>query len=91
MSALVEHVKAYAMEHYNDGGWDVIVECWGDSEIAEVLTEAGAVTEADARAAFAPLVDTWQDRQADAEFHQVEALGVEDFERYYGHAPRWHG
>lgn len=63
--AIVEAVKAHAKAHYNDGGWDVIVECWEDSDIEEVC--AGA---ADAKAAIAILRDgvvaVWADRQADA-------------------------
>ena len=34
---LVNHVKQYAREHYEQDGWDVIVECWSDDEIAEKL------------------------------------------------------
>jgi hypothetical protein len=33
-------VKAYALAHYNDGGWDVVVEAWEDREIAEELQRA---------------------------------------------------
>jgi len=62
---LVEGVKAHALEHYNDGGWDVIVECYTDAEIAEhigsrVTTVKGAL------AKFADAVSIWADRQADA-------------------------
>jgi hypothetical protein len=28
--AVVNGVKAHALAHYTDGGWDVIVECWSD-------------------------------------------------------------
>lgn len=89
--SLVEYVKAYASEHYSDGGWDVVVECWEDSEIGELLTREGATTETEAVAAFASVIDVWTDRQADAEFHAVQALGVEGYEQHYGAEPRWHG
>lgn len=62
---LTEFIKAHAVKHYEDGGWDVIVECWEDATIAEVLTEAGATTEADALVAF-QFVEVYADRQADA-------------------------
>ena len=61
---LVEAVKAHALAHYTRGGWDVIVECWDDAEIAEQIGNASTVK--NALAAFAGLVDVWSDRQADA-------------------------
>lgn len=30
----VQAVKDYALANYNKDGWDVIVECWADDEIA---------------------------------------------------------
>jgi len=63
---LVQAIKDHALDHYEDGGWDVVVECWGDAEIADTIVEAGAITVADALEAFAPLIDVWSDRQADA-------------------------
>lgn len=63
---LVERVRDHALERYNDGGWDVIVECWEDQQIADRIRAAGACTVPEAIAAFAPLVDVWADRQADA-------------------------
>ena len=61
---LVQAVKAYAHDHYNDGGWDVIVECWTDDEIAEQIGRTTSL--AGALKKFAWLVDVWADRQADA-------------------------
>lgn len=63
---LVKVVKAHALAHYEDGGWDVIVECWTDEEILQVLDEDGATDEASAIDAFASLTAIWADRQADA-------------------------
>lgn len=62
---LVDFIKTYALDHYEDGGWDVIVECYTDSEIADVLDEAGAQTKWQALAAFR-FVEVYADRQADA-------------------------
>ena len=50
---LVAAVKDYAKDHYSDGGWDYLVECWDDSDIARVVAEAGTVAEAVALAADA--------------------------------------
>jgi len=65
----VEAVKKYALEHYEDGGWDVIVECWEDEQIESYLftTDEGPATEEEAIAMFAKgVVSVWADRQADA-------------------------
>ena len=35
---LVNHVKQYARDHYEQDGWDYIVECWSDDDIAERLS-----------------------------------------------------
>jgi hypothetical protein len=63
---LVKHVQDHALAHYEDGGWDVIVECWTGAEIARVLDEAGATTPTQALAAFATPVAVWAEREADA-------------------------
>lgn len=46
MMVLVTAVKAYAIEHYETGAWDTIVECYADDEIAELIGDA--VTEEEA-------------------------------------------
>lgn len=62
---VIEAVKRHALEHYEDGGWDVIVECYSDTDLATRL--AGHRT---AEAAIESLrsceIDVWSDRQADA-------------------------
>lgn len=59
-----DRVMAHAKEHYSEGGWDVIVECWGNEEITEILIEQG--DEENAWRLIESLVDIWSDRQADA-------------------------
>lgn len=66
MLLLAHAVREYAINHYNDGGWDVIVECWENKEIEEFLLEHKAFTNQDAINAFKPLVSVWAERQADA-------------------------
>ena len=34
---LIDAVRAHAVEHYNDDGWDYVVECWEDWEILAVV------------------------------------------------------
>lgn len=47
-NSLVDHVKRHALDHYDEGGWDYIIECYTDDELAAIIgtrvkTEAGAV------------------------------------------------
>lgn len=64
MVDLVQAVKDYATKNYNKGGWDVIVECWSDEQIAKCI--GGARTERAAIRAVRQIVDAYADRQADA-------------------------
>lgn len=34
---MVNAIKAHAIENYEKDGWDFIVECWSDDEIAEEI------------------------------------------------------
>jgi len=47
MSLLVHAVRQHAAANYTKGGWDIIVECWSNAEIADAIggakTEAGAI------------------------------------------------
>lgn len=63
---LAPAIYKYAEDHYNDGGWDVIVECWDLDMIEEYLIKRGSRTFAEAVEAMKDLVDVWADRQADA-------------------------
>lgn len=63
---LVNFIKQYALDHYEDGGWDVIVECWSDEDIADFLEEFDAITQDKALHVFGRIVGVWSDRQADA-------------------------
>lgn len=37
---LVKQVREYALQNYNRDGWDFLVECWEDSDIAEHIGDA---------------------------------------------------
>lgn len=63
---LAPAIYKYAEDHYTDGGWDVIVECWTLDMIEEYLIKRGVRTFAEAIAAMKDLVDVWADQQADA-------------------------
>ncbi len=66
MNQLIQAVKNHANENYEAGGWDILVECWEDEEIACVLKKDNCKTEKEAIDTFRPLVAVWADRQADA-------------------------
>lgn len=68
-AAQVTAVKAYALAHYEEGGWDVIVECWDDQQIADAILNAiGPIrTVEQAIAHFRDgVVAIYADQQADA-------------------------
>lgn len=46
MDELVKGVKAYAYAHYEENGWDFLVECWEDKDIAELIAGCKSVDEA---------------------------------------------
>jgi hypothetical protein len=60
-----DQVMAHAKAHYTDGGWDVIVECWDNDELNELLADCHGI-EHEAWRVLESLVDVWSDRQADA-------------------------
>lgn len=43
---MIAAVKAHALEHYEQNGWDTVVECWADDEIAEVIKDCETNDEA---------------------------------------------
>jgi hypothetical protein len=49
-----EAVRNHAIENYNNGGWDYIVECYSDEDIQRVLNYDG-VQEGDTEAAIEAL------------------------------------
>lgn len=61
---IAKYIYNYAQEHYEDGGWDVIVECWTINDIMERI-EDGESKE-DALKSFESVVGVWADQQADA-------------------------
>lgn len=65
---LVKAVKEHAVANYEQGGWDVIVECWEDAQIADHIEGAASVEEAIAK--FKDLIEVWSDQQAEADSHR---------------------
>jgi len=63
MKELVEAVKNHAKANYSKGGWDMVVECYEDSEIEEEI--AGCRTKEEAIARLAEVADCYHDRRQD--------------------------
>ena len=40
---LVFAVKMYARKHYEKDGWDIVVECYDDKELATIIGKARTV------------------------------------------------
>ena len=38
--SLVDQVREYANKNYERDGWDFLVECWEDSDVAENIGDA---------------------------------------------------
>jgi hypothetical protein len=75
MQPLVDAVKAHATKHYDDGGWDVVIECWEDWELMEFLAspwpeKPEVETPEQAIERMAGLVSVWAEKQADAEYYR---------------------
>jgi hypothetical protein len=64
-ASLAEQVKAYARGHYDTGGWDVVVECWEDEQLAEV-TDGCATLDDVFAGTLGACVSVWADQEADA-------------------------
>jgi hypothetical protein len=73
LETLAKLVYAHALLHYEDGGWDVIVECYTTDSIVSQWIHLNdeyetplPTTEAEAIQSWEGVVDVWADRQADA-------------------------
>jgi hypothetical protein len=61
---IAKYIYNYAQEHYDDGGWDVIVECWTIQDIIDHIEDDESKEDALKRVESA--VGVWADQQADA-------------------------
>jgi hypothetical protein len=85
---LIAAVRSHATENYNNGGWDVIVECYDDEAIVKVIGRARTVKGALAK--FAPVIDVLADRQAAADSERHAAVGnVEHYQTGCGCGPEF--
>lgn len=45
-SELIAAVKKHATKNYEQGGWDIVVECYSDKELTELIGDATTEEEA---------------------------------------------
>ena len=67
MQEMVQSVRSYAIAHYNQSGWDSIVECYSDSELAEEILRGKCSTVAEAIAYVGKGCNVWDDYRRDIE------------------------
>jgi len=96
----VEEVKKYAMKHYNEG-LDVIIECWGDKEIQELIDRENVMDSLsvlqsvvnEERAAakyFSGTEENSSDNSDDEWFNEYDPyLEEEEYEREYSPSTPW--
>lgn len=46
MKTWTERIREHALVHYTEDGWDILVECWPDSYIAEHINGCKTYEEA---------------------------------------------
>jgi len=61
---IAKYIYNYAEEHYNDGGWDTIVECWTIQAIMDSLEDDE--TKEEALESFRSVAGVHAEREADA-------------------------
>lgn len=71
LKALAQQVRAHAVASYEKGGWDVIVECWSDNQIAEAIV--GAKTLAGAIRKLSSVVSIFREQQNEARIERGDA------------------
>lgn len=64
---LIAQLKAHAVAHYNEGGWDNLVECYSDGEIDGDLTAAKITTLPEAIAYYADILGAHDEIRQDIE------------------------
>lgn len=74
MNDLIAAVKRHARENYNRGGWDIVVECYDDADLAALI--GGAKTEREAIDKVADIVGIHHERRNGA---RIEG-GLEPYE-----------
>ena len=65
MRALVDAVRKHACKHYEEDGWDYVVESYDDEELSDLIADAKTVE--DAIANVKEIVSIINDQREDAQ------------------------
>lgn len=63
MDEMVAAVWVHAKANYNEGGWDMVVECYDDDDVRETIKVYEATTVDAAIAAQKEVCDVWHGRR----------------------------
>ena len=63
INEMVAAVKQHAMKNYNNGGWDTIVECYSDKELAEEIQKFGCKTSKEAIQKIGKFCDLYDEKR----------------------------
>jgi hypothetical protein len=64
---IVDRLRKHATDHYAEGGWDFLVECYGDDDLRKEVERYGLDTFEAARDHFANFLKVMDDRRADVQ------------------------
>lgn len=67
MAQMIAAVKAHAAAHYEEDGWDSVMECYDDKDLQAEIEESGATTAHEAIRAVGYYAGIWNDRRQDIE------------------------
>ena len=97
MSDIIQAVRKHAEDCYNQG-WDTIVECWGDDDIADAIGDASTPQEAIDKIArmfrlYSVKLTGWVVKTEDVDGCSINSFPARDaaaryFEEMSGRAPR---
>jgi len=71
MKQLIAAVRAHAEQHYNEGGWDFLVECWDDDYIAQEILQGDHTLTAQQAIAVCEHVLNAMDEQRQAVHNEI--------------------
>ena len=43
---MIDKIRKHAQEHYEEDGWDILVECYEDKDIADIISTTQNLDEA---------------------------------------------
>jgi hypothetical protein len=62
---LIGAVRRHAINNYEQDGWDILVECYDDGDILELISDANASTVEEAIASVRKTLKIYDDHRAE--------------------------